>query len=80
MLFNMVYIDFILYIYLYIPYIFSLPYISNIFPYEGFPLTGYFIPGRVGSWVWLISRVVRLVVASRVARAILAPTIRLPSC
>ena len=33
---------------------------------EGFPLTGYFIPGRVGSWVWPSSKIVVVVVCVRV--------------
>ena len=43
---------------------------------EGFPLTGYFIPGRVGSWVWPISRILRRVAggASRVAGCLLHVT------
>ena len=43
-------------------------YIHLYYRSDGFPLTGYFIPGRVGSWVWPISRVVRRVVSCRVAR------------
>ena len=29
-----------------------------IYQSEGFPLRGYFIPGHVGIWVWLISKLV----------------------
>ena len=33
---------------------------------EGLPRTGYFIPGRVGSWVWPSSRIVCVHVCARV--------------
>ncbi len=33
---------------------------------EGFPLTGYFIPGRVGIGVWPGSKIVVVVVRARV--------------
>ena len=29
-----------------------------IYQSEGFPRMGYFIPGRVGSWAWPISKIV----------------------
>ena len=33
---------------------------AGLYQSEGFPLTGYFIPGHVGIWVWPISKLVPL--------------------